>query len=65
VSKLFEKIALNYVTSGDPVGTKIPDRYEAVPMVSAGHETHEWTSASAFEHLFKRLEEKRTQKVKK
>ena len=61
LSKFFQKTALNYIACDDPVGTVIQDRREAVPMVSAGHVVHEWTSASAFEHLFKMLEKKRRQ----
>ena len=43
LSKLFQKIALNYVASGKPLGTKITDESETVPMVSTGHTVQEWT----------------------
>ena len=56
--KLLSRIGLNFVASNDVVGTDIPDDNEAIPMVSAGHSVHEWTSATCKEKLFERLKEK-------
>ncbi len=36
VAKFLEKTALNYIAAREPLGTEIPYKYEAVPMVSAG-----------------------------
>jgi hypothetical protein len=57
-AKLLERIGLNYVASDLAVGTRIKDDYEAVPILSAGHPSHEWSSTSAFANLFQTMEEK-------
>jgi hypothetical protein len=53
-----EKIALNFVASDKPLGTPIHQGQEAVSMVSAGHDTHQWTSHSAYKDLFEKMEHK-------
>jgi alpha/beta superfamily hydrolase len=49
------KISINFVASDEELGTPIRSKIEAIPMVSAGHEVHEWTSTSCKELLFEQL----------
>lgn len=54
-----KEIGLNYVASDKPLNEDIRRNKDDIPAVSAGHTTHEWTSWSAFEAIFKKLEEQR------
>ncbi|XP_039947653.1 FAM172 family protein homolog CG10038 isoform X1 [Bactrocera tryoni] len=51
-------IACNWVSSSAPLDTEIYTGEGEMHSVSAGHPKHEWTSYSAFESVFKFLEEK-------
>ncbi|ETO34041.1 hypothetical protein RFI_03051 [Reticulomyxa filosa] len=48
--QLYKKCAQNWVTSEYPLGPKMNP---TVKRVSAGHRQHEWTSASAYQSIFK------------
>uniref|UniRef100_A0A0K8UX46 UPF0528 protein CG10038 n=3 Tax=Bactrocera latifrons TaxID=174628 RepID=A0A0K8UX46_BACLA len=51
-------IACNWVSSSAPLDSEIYTGEGEMHTVSAGHPKHEWTSYSAFESVFKFLEEK-------
>jgi len=49
------KIGQNWVSSDDPVGTPISSAYVrkgGIPLVSAGHSKHEWTTWAACDQIF-------------
>merc|ERR1712192_59752 len=49
------KIGQNWVSSDDPVGTPISSVYVrngGIPLVSAGHSKHEWTTGAACDQIF-------------
>jgi len=53
------KIGQNWVSSDDPVGTPISSSYirkGGIPLVSAGHSKHEWTTWAASGQLFEVIE---------
>ena len=51
-------IACNWISSSAALDTEIYAGEGEMLSVSAGHSKHEWTSYSAFESVFKFLEEK-------
>ena len=56
--KRLVSISLNFVASDRGVGERAEDetRPGRIRRVSAGHDTHEWTSFAATEKLFERLD---------
>lgn len=59
VTRHLRQVGLNYVAYTDPPGTEIKSRFLKegdIPAASAGHDKHEWTSYSAMEHIFRRLQ---------
>jgi len=55
IVKFLKKFAINFVASSTPLDTKVPERGEACPSISSGHEKHENTSQSAIVSVFKLL----------
>uniref|UniRef100_A0A1A9VBG1 Arb2 domain-containing protein n=1 Tax=Glossina austeni TaxID=7395 RepID=A0A1A9VBG1_GLOAU len=58
VKKIISEKTCNWIASNEPLDTEIELGKGNIKMVSAGHNKHEWTSCSAFESVFKFLEEK-------
>ncbi|KAI8118229.1 UPF0528 protein [Lucilia cuprina] len=58
VRKIIGHKTCNWVSSNKPLDTEIKTAKDDIKMVSAGHSKHEWTSYSAFESVFKYLENK-------
>ncbi|KAM7364712.1 FAM172 family protein homolog CG10038 [Cochliomyia hominivorax] len=56
--KIIGQRTCNWVSSSKPLDTEIKTSKDDIKMVSAGHSKHEWTSYSAFESVFKYLEQK-------
>ena len=51
-AKWLRSVARNYVTSDEPVGTPLDRGRGDVPLFSAGHTKHEWTSWAAMDMIF-------------
>jgi len=60
LSSWFAKNAINWVTSDKPVDVPMQS-HSTIPRVSSGHTSHESTSWSAFDSIFKFLDEKKLQ----
>ncbi|XP_013101033.1 FAM172 family protein homolog CG10038 [Stomoxys calcitrans] len=58
IRKVIAGKTCNWVSSDEPLDTELKTSKDDIKMVSAGHTKHEWTSYSAFESVFKFLEEK-------
>lgn len=56
----FRKIAVNWVTSTAKLDTELETSSGDIPLRSAGHTKHEWTSWACIDALFKFLEENYT-----
>ena len=52
VHNLFQQRAQNWVASDEKLDTPVRAARRDAPCVSAGHDTHEWTSWSAIESIF-------------
>lgn len=60
LSSWFAENAINWVTSDKPVDVPMQS-HSTIPRVSSGHTNHESTSWSAFDSIFKFLDEKKLQ----
>ena len=47
----------NFVRSDTDLDTPVKGPSDGIPRISAGHEKHEWTSYTARESLFKKVDE--------
>ncbi|ELU03974.1 hypothetical protein CAPTEDRAFT_148827 [Capitella teleta] len=66
VQEFYSKDARNWVSSDEPLDTPIEHRWgqNDAPLVSAGHQKHEWTSYSAMDSVFEFFKTKMTQNEK-
>lgn len=58
LEKFFQEKSQNWVSSDEPLDTKIPSHSCITPKVSAGHSVHEMTSSSSIESIFAFLKQK-------
>jgi len=58
IKQFLKQNAINWAKSSKPLDTKLKSTGGGCPEVSAGHDTHEWTSGSAIESVFKFLDKK-------
>eukprot|EP01012_Entosiphon_sulcatum_P019104 TRINITY_DN23938_c0_g1_i3.p1 TRINITY_DN23938_c0_g1~~TRINITY_DN23938_c0_g1_i3.p1 ORF type:complete len:351 (-),score=53.69 TRINITY_DN23938_c0_g1_i3:63-1094(-) len=57
VQKIMARTSLNWVASNNPLDSPEPSKFN-YKRVSAGHDTHEYTSSACIESVFRWLEEK-------